>query len=117
MKILTDENVESTIVNWLISEGHDFLQVGSAFPSIDDESIIKIAVTEKRILITNDKDFGELVFRQNKLSNGIILIRAADEHADNKLEKIQKLLNAVTPEKIENSFIVLNEQGSRIRRL
>ena len=53
----------------------------------------KIANKEKRVLITNDKDFGELVFLQKKLSAGIILIRVRNQDVKQKLNVLKKLLN------------------------
>ncbi len=53
----------------------------------DDDSILQRAYAENRILITNDKDFGELIYRGKKLHRGVILPRLEDERADSKRSK------------------------------
>jgi len=59
-----------------------------------DEKLLEIANREKRILITNDKDFGELTFRQKGISTGIILFRVKGENSRYKIRLLQKLLLA-----------------------
>ena len=48
-------------------------------PGLDDSDVLSLAVEDDRILITADKDFGEMVFRERRLHKGIILLRLADE--------------------------------------
>jgi predicted nuclease of predicted toxin-antitoxin system len=64
MRFLVDECTGPAVADWLKSQGHDVVSVFEEFRGIDDENVIKICVDEKRILITNDKDFGEKVFRE-----------------------------------------------------
>lgn len=116
MKYLADENVEKPIVDWLRNQGQDVYYVPEESPSLKDNDIIKIAQKEKRILITNDKDFGELVFRQNKVSKGIILIRASNESSSNKLELVKNVLKKVG-DNLEEKFVVVNEAGIRLREI
>jgi predicted nuclease of predicted toxin-antitoxin system len=59
-----------------------------------DEKLLEIANREKRILITNDKDFGELTFRQKRISTGIILFGVKGENSRHKIRLLQKLLLA-----------------------
>jgi len=114
MKFLADENIEKSLVEWLRSQGSDVYYVPEESPSIKDSKIIKIARKESRVLITNDKDFGELVFRQKKLTHGIVLIRATDESSENKLELLKNVLDKVG-DKVKNKFVVVNESGIRVR--
>ena len=116
MKFLADENIEKSLVEWLRSQGSDVYYVPEESPSIKDNKIIKIARKESRVLITNDKDFGELVFRQKKLTHGIVLIRATDESSENKLELLKNVLYKVG-DKVKNKFVVVNESGIRVREI
>ncbi len=59
---------------------------------MDDESVLNKASRENWILITNDKDFGEHVYREQKPHPGIILLRLSDERGQSKISSIQKLL-------------------------
>ncbi len=78
---------------------------------IIDAKII-IANKENRILITNDKDFGELVFLQKKLSTGIILLRIKGQKAGNKVSRIKKLLQNYS-DKLSRHFVVLMKKKFR----
>lgn len=74
---LADENVDRVTVERLRADGHDVLWVSEMEPGIDDARVLGIANAEKRVLITGDKDFGELVFRQGLVSSGVVLLRLA----------------------------------------
>jgi len=62
MKFLADENVEKQIVDWLRKNGFDVLFVTEFAKSATDDELLEKAKRDSRILLTNDKDFGELVF-------------------------------------------------------
>jgi predicted nuclease of predicted toxin-antitoxin system len=57
-----------------------------------DEDLLRMANFEERIFITNDKDFGELIFLQRKLSTGVILFRVKGQRTRDKVKLIRKLL-------------------------
>lgn len=78
-----------------------------------DDSILKKANTEKRILITNDKDFGELIFRKQKIHKGVILLRLKDEQTVNKISVLKRLLKHYK-NRLINNFIVVTETTIRI---
>ena len=76
MRFLADENFPGNIVQALQQQGHDVLWIRIEAPGISDPDVLNIAQEENRILITYDKDFGELAFRQNLSATcGIILFR------------------------------------------
>ena len=65
MTFLLDENVEHRIATFLRNEGHDVTTIVEDYTrSIDDREVLHLAQTEGRILITNDRDCGELIFSQ-----------------------------------------------------
>ena len=92
--------------------------IQSGFPSeyncemLDDE-LLHWANIENRVIITNDKDFGELIFLQKKISTGIILFRVREQRAENKVNLIKHLLENFS-EKILNHFIVITGEKIRI---
>jgi len=116
MQFLADENLEKPIVDWLREEGHDVIYIAEEAPSIKDEKIIQLALKENRILITNDKDFGELVFHYGNITSGIILIRSKDKRFQKKLELVKQVLKEIK-NKISGNFIVVNENGIRIKKI
>jgi len=76
MKILANENIAGDIVALLRTNGHDVLWVKTDFPGADDDTVLAPASLEQRLLITFDKDFGELVFARGKdASHGVVLFR------------------------------------------
>ena len=62
MKLLVDVGVGKAVEGWLRGEGHDVLAVRDLDPRMPDEEILKSAVQGQRLVITMDKDFGELVY-------------------------------------------------------
>ena len=76
MRLLADENFPRSAVQMLRSHGHDVLWIMEETRGIDDRAVLSRATSERRILLTLDKDFDELVYR-NKLKApfGIILFR------------------------------------------
>ncbi len=76
LRILADENVPGQAVAAMQSDGHDVIWARTHSPGRTDEAILQQAQTEDRILLTLDKDFGELAFRWGlPASCGIILVR------------------------------------------
>ncbi|NJD37879.1 MAG: hypothetical protein FIA89_06090 [Geobacter sp.] len=92
MRLLADVNVERRIVLFLRSMGHDVLWVPEYDCRLTDEQLLKLAFEEQRILITNDKDFGTLVFLQKKAAYGIILFRIDDHNVRIKITILKNML-------------------------
>jgi len=111
MKFLADVNVEKQIIDYLKKSGYNILWVPDLDCRMIDEKILEVANKEKRILITNDKDFGDIIFRQKHISTGIILIHIKDQNTQHKLRLLQKLLLAYG---IYGNFVVLTEKKVRI---
>jgi predicted nuclease of predicted toxin-antitoxin system len=66
MRFLVDESTGAAVVEYLRRSGHDVLAVAETMRQEEDPPILTLAFDEARILITNDKDFGELIFRTGK---------------------------------------------------
>ena len=86
MNFLADESVDHPIVERLRDDGHDVLAVAEMAPSIPDETVLAHANQREDLLVTADKDFGELVFRQHRVTAGVVLIRLAGLSAGAKAE-------------------------------
>ena len=85
-------------------------------PRISDEIILSKANETNSLLITADKDFGEMVFRQKHLTTGVILIRLAGISPSKKGELILSAINQHSSE-IKNSFTVIRPGHVRIRSM
>jgi predicted nuclease of predicted toxin-antitoxin system len=75
MNFLADERVDQPIVNRLRQDGHIVLAVVEIEPSISDDAVLARANEAEALLLTSDKDFRELVFRQRRVTVGVMLIR------------------------------------------
>ncbi len=75
MRFLADESCDFGIVQALRAAGHEVLAVAEVTPRAEDPAVIDLAVREGRVLLTEDKDFGQLVFASGSASSGVILFR------------------------------------------
>jgi predicted nuclease of predicted toxin-antitoxin system len=116
MRFLVDESTGAAVVAYLRRVGYDVLAVAEAMPQADDQDILARAAGEDRILITNDKDFGELVFRNGQLHSGIVLLRLQDESSVNRVHTIGTVLERYA-DRLAGCFTVATDKGVRIRRL
>jgi predicted nuclease of predicted toxin-antitoxin system len=87
VNLLADESVDRQIVARLRQDGHEVLYIAETEPSITDDLVLERANENTALLLTADKDFGELVFRETLLSSGgVVLIRLAGLSASKKAE-------------------------------
>jgi len=113
MKFIVDECTGPTVANWLISEGYDVLSISPDRKGISDKEILKIAVDEERVLITNDKDFGELIFKEKLSHCCVIFLRLTDETATNKIFVLKNLLHNHIQIIDKEHFVVVTEKNIR----
>jgi predicted nuclease of predicted toxin-antitoxin system len=114
MNFLADENIETEIVDLLRNSGYEVEFVLEMSLGIGDKEIILQANRKSSILLTSDKDFGELVFRQRLIHNGVILIRLHGTPTEKKTEIVLNFLKDYSS-KISNSFSVITKSNIRIR--
>jgi predicted nuclease of predicted toxin-antitoxin system len=75
-KFLANENVPGEVVEAARQAGHDLAWIAESSPGADDDVVLATALAEGRVLVTFDKDFGELAFRQGKTATcGVLLLR------------------------------------------
>ena len=116
LKFLADVNIESGIISGLRTDGHDVVWMLEKNKYLTDEKILNMAREEKRIMITNDKDFGEIVYRLKLISNGIVLFRVKDQNENVKLKLIRKAIDYKN-ENLSRYFTVLTEAKIRFIKL
>ena len=114
MKILADENVPRDIVGWLRNTGHDVLFAAEAQPGAPDAEWATRADQEQRLILTSDKDFGELVFRDRLASHGIMLLRLDDLPVSDMLSRLQAVWSVVQANP-SGRFIVITKARVRVR--
>ena len=114
MRFIVDESTGAAVVECLRGAGHDVLSVAETTPQASDQDILAQAASERRILVTNDKDFGELVFRSGKAHSGVVLLRLHDESAANRVRVVMAVLEQHA-DRLSGSFTVATEGHVRIR--
>jgi predicted nuclease of predicted toxin-antitoxin system len=109
LRILADESVEGEIVARLRSEGHDVAYVPETSAGIRDDEVLARANAEGRVLLTEDKDFGDLAFFYGSRTLGIVLLRAHGADVEAKASLVAEVLETHEDELIRDPphFVVL----------
>src|SRR5436309_15355738 len=115
MKFLVDECNGPEVARWLKEQGHDVFSVYDQARGINDDRVAQIAQSERRILITNDRGFGEKVFRERRPHHGVVFLRLANERSGNKIRVLEQLLNQHS-DAIENRLVVVTETRVRFAK-
>ena len=115
MRFLLDASADYRLAGYLIGLGHDVETIVRDYPiALPDRDVLAIALREQRILITNDRDFGELVVRLNTPHAGVIYFRLEKTDLATKIAGLEKVLR--DHEAHLSSFIVVSERGIRVWR-
>lgn len=111
---VADENFDFSTVKALPNKGHSVFAIAESFPSITDPQVLQIAIDRQAILLTEDKDFGELVHRLRMPHCGILLVRLVKVSSLEKSSRICQIIEQWGDELL-NSFSVLSNDQLRIR--
>lgn len=115
MKFLVYESTGVNVVATFRRLGQDAVLVSEIMPfDTGDDEILSRAVAENRILVTNDKDFGEMVYRTRRAHKGVLLFRLHDESAKNRARVATTVVSDLGT-RLQNAFTVASEQAVRIR--
>src|SRR3989338_5029394 len=112
MRFLIDQNLGRKFTNLLSQAGCDAIFIKDLLPKASDEDVLSLAERESRIVVTNDKDFGKLIFKLSRPSAGVILLRISSTDPETRFAMIKGALH-----KAEGKFIVVEERQIRIRDL
>ena len=115
MVLLADESVDYRIVTFLREQGFTVIAIIDNDASISDVEVLQKAKQANVLLITEDKDFGELVFRLKLKHSGILLLRLFNLEIQIQNAKILEALNIHEMELL-NNFSPLTEKRLRIRQ-
>ena len=113
---MIDESMDARIAAALALAGHDVVEVRLGFAGSEDIDVAKVALASDRIVVTADRDFGDLAFRDNQPMPGIILVRM---HGRPYQERTDRILKAITEfdDRITTSIVVVETEKFRIRPL
>lgn len=114
MRLVADESVDFGIIEALRKKSFDVISISENNSGINDTEVIEIANTHKCLLITEDKDFGELTYRLKLNHNGILLIRLSDLTREDRIILASEIIEKYA-HNFFNCFSVLTKQGLRIK--
>lgn len=116
MTFFADEGLDAPMVELLRNEGYTVIYAAEEMKGASDSEILERANEENAVLITKDKDFGELIIRQKMYSQGVILIRVEKLNSLSNCLLLLRLINKHSTE-LRRSFTIIEEDKIRIRRL
>lgn len=116
MRFLADENVSRAVIDRLRGNGHDVLSVAETSAGAPDKDILGAAAIEGRILITEDRDFGEMVIRQRLAVGGVLLLELDRLTGVMEAETVAEFVSAQT-DRLSGNLVVIEPGRVRIRPL
>ncbi len=112
MKFLIDENIAKKVVDFLKNK-YPVKHITDIQVGLDDYKILTLANLRDSIVITSDKDFGELVFKYNYAHKGVIFLKLEDQTSTNTVKALTELLKH--PNIIQRNFIVVSEKQGKFQ--
>ena len=115
MRFLVDEGTGPAVAHSLAEQGYHVFSVYDNARGAEDDWIIQKAFEDEWILVTNDKDFGEKVYRERRPPSGVVLLRIEDERAANKIVTMRRLIENHGGQ-LAGRYVVVTESQVRFAR-
>lgn len=111
MQFLLDENTHFKLLTWFVQSGHDAKRVSEG---LKNGNVIELARRESRILITHDKDFGDVSAYPPKTHFGIVIVRMHPPSLPKTILRLEALLKAHSSAELKHKLIFLDEEGYKV---
>jgi predicted nuclease of predicted toxin-antitoxin system len=115
LSFLADESCDFSLIRALRTAAYSVKAIAEISPSLPDEAVLELAVAENRLLITEDKDFGEWVFAHQHAMTGVLLIRYPASMRSSMVVAVIDLIGGHATD-LDGSFTVLEPGRARIRK-
>lgn len=116
MRIIANENIAANVLAELRARGHDVVSVKESMRGAKDPQVLSRGQAEQRVLITHDKDFGELAFRFGLPAEcGVVLFRLSGDTPEADKQRIVDVLEGF--EDWSGHFSVVDNEKIRVRPL
>lgn len=116
MRLLLDQDVYAVTARFLIAAGHDVVLVSELeMAEAADEEILRTAQLQNRILVTRDRDYGNLVFVKG-MGSGVIYLRIQLNNANEVHSELTRVLETYSETALSGAFVVIESDGYRFRR-
>jgi predicted nuclease of predicted toxin-antitoxin system len=116
MRWLADECVSARLVTRLRQAGYDVSYAAELVPSMPDSELLGVARRDNRLLLTDDKDFGELVVRRQWRAPGVVLMRIVSEQPEIRWRRLQAVIERFG-EGLYGKHIVVDDRRIRFRQI
>jgi predicted nuclease of predicted toxin-antitoxin system len=116
MRFLADENIPSVVVARLRASGYDVVAIAETAAGSSDDQVLSIAVADQRILLTEDRDFGQLVVRRRIDVGGVVLVELAPLSNEVAAVRVEDVVVAQI-DKLPGNLVVVEPGRVRIRPL
>ncbi|HEY1980582.1 MAG TPA: DUF5615 family PIN-like protein [Xanthobacteraceae bacterium] len=116
MRWIADECVDAELVWRLRDSGHDVISVAEISPAASDADVLRQAQIERRVLLTEDKDFGDLVFRRGQSVPGVVLLRIDPARRELKIIRLNAAISRFG-ENLVGRYTIVEEARFRARHL
>ena len=117
MKLLIDENIHRKIITALKEENFPLVSVQESFSGMDDTDILNLSLNPNQIVITQDSDFGELIYKNNFRAFSVIYLRFIPIELTTITSILINFLKQNTEEKLKGKFVVLTIKKKRVTDL
>ena len=116
MRFLLDQDVYAVTARFLIDAGHDVLLVAQlGLSQANDEDILRAAQEQNRILVTRDRDYGNLVFLR-AIGTGVIYLRILPTTINAIHKELARITQIYSEEELAGAFVVVESDRHRFRR-
>jgi predicted nuclease of predicted toxin-antitoxin system len=112
IQLIADENIPKETLGILKKQGVDIISVTDFAFGLSDEEILDLARKNRKIIVTFDKDFGQLIFKENMKTNGLLLLRFVPESPQQIARRIKQVLK--TKVKIENHVVTIKKDSIKV---
>ncbi len=116
LKFLADEGFSFEITSFLREMGYDVKWIGDSTGGISDRDVYKIAQEDNRVILTDDKDFGELAVRFSLKTIGVVLLRINPKEKELRKKRVVELLERFS-ENLKMHLVVIDSEKFRFRKL
>lgn len=118
MQFLADMGISTRVVEWLRLRGHDAFHLRDrGLQRLPNGDIFQLALQEKRIVLTFDLDFGEILALSRGNLVSVILFRLHNTRSDHVIHRLEFVLQQSSPELAQGAIVVVEESRHRIRKL
>jgi predicted nuclease of predicted toxin-antitoxin system len=116
MRFVADESVDGRTVRALRAAGHDVVYIADEMASTKDPDVLAFAVSRDEVLLTEDKDFGDLVHVKRYRHAGVVLMRMNAMAPADRASRVLMVIS-MHHERLKNAFTVIDEKGVRVRQV